>query len=408
LAIGEAVVFGICVYKFKMKVSVASFIFVPVLFLLVWAGTIFPIDLTSLFGLSLDQARITWIVIILAYCFFASTLPVWLLLQPRDYLNSYLLYVMLILGVLGILFTVPTIQIDAFTGFAVANPKSGVLQHLFPLLFVTVACGACSGFHALVSSGTTSKQIDKESHIRPIGYGGMLVEGIVALIALIAVASLTQEEYMMQLKNSEPVQLFASNLAQFCVVLGFKKEIATSFMMLSVAAFLMTSVDSCTRLARFTWQELWTDSKKNEEGKTETEKGFALLMQNKYASTMIVVGIATYLLVGNPEISKNLWTLFASANQMLAALTLLTASLWLYKKLRNFWIALMPMLFMFITSGTAVAGLFKGNLDNWLKEGFQKGGVAAIASGILLILAVILLILGATNLRKLARERAKK
>lgn len=410
LGIFEAAMFGVCVYKFNWKVSVASFVFVPLLFLLVWIGCLIPCDLTTLLGVSKSVAQNIWVVVLLVYCFVASTLPVWLLLQPRDYLNAYLLYAMLGLGLLGVVFTMPTINIDAFSGFSVMHPVKGV-QMLFPLLFVTVACGACSGFHALVASGTTSKQLDKESDIRPVGYGCMLLEGIVALMALVAVASLTQKDLMHQLATTEPVKIFASNLAGFCGVLGIGKEGATSFMMLSVAAFLMTSIDACTRLARFTWQELWTSSPTVEgEEKVVEEKpnAFVALMQNKYFATAAVVAVGIFLLVGNPQMSKDLWTMFASANQMLAALTLLTASLWLFKMSRNYWIALLPMMFMMVTSGAAVLGLFKGNLDKWLAKGFASGGVTTIASALLFILAVVLLILGAVNLRRLVKERAAR
>jgi carbon starvation protein len=281
---------------------------------------------------------------------------------------------------------------------------------MFPLLFVTVACGACSGFHALVSSGTTSKQLDSENDIRPVGYGCMLLEGVVALMALVAVASLSQKDLMTQLSTTEPVKIFASNLAGFCQTLGIGKEGATSFIMLSVAAFLMTSIDACARLARFTWQELWVGSSAaatpGEAG--EKRSPVALFMGNKYVATFAVVSVSIYLLAGNPQMSKDLWTMFASANQMLAALTLLTASLWLFKMSRNFWIALLPMLFMTVTSGAAVLGLFKGNLDKWLKNGFASGGVTTIASALLFILAVVLLILGAVNLRRLVKERAAR
>ncbi|MGN0853077.1 MAG: carbon starvation protein A [Kiritimatiellia bacterium] len=410
LGIFEAAFFGLCVYRLKWKVSVASLVFVPLLFAIVWAGCLIPCDLTRLFGLTALAARNVWIVVLLVYCFVASTLPVWLLLQPRDYLNAYLLYAMLALGLAGIVFAMPAVNINAFSGFVVANAAKGP-QTLFPLLFVTVACGACSGFHALVASGTTSKQLDSEAHIRPVGYGCMLLEGVVALMALVAVAWMPNGQLMEKLgaANVNPVQLFAGGLAGFCGRLGIPQAGAETFMMLAVAAFLMTSVDACTRLARFCWQELWSTA--DAAGRTATAPrgtapGFAGAMRNMYVATAVVVALGLVLLVGNPKMAKNLWTMFASANQMLASLTLLTAALWLFKSRRNFWIAFLPMVFMLVTSGTAVCQLFLGNLGKWSRGGFAEGGVTAIGAAVLLLLAVVLVGLGLARLRALVKERA--
>lgn len=412
LAIAEAVVFGVCVYKCGLSVKWLSLIFVPILFLFVWVGVLFPCDLTAMFGLTAQGARIAWIVVVLAYCFFASTLPVWMLLQPRDYLNSYLLYVMLGVGLVAVVFVHPTIQVDAFTGFSVPTVGGGV-KYLFPLLFVTVACGACSGFHALVASGTTSKQIDNEKHIRPIGYGGMLLEGVVALLALIAVTCCTQGELKESLGTMPPVKMFARGLAGFCGSLGLPVKTAESFMLLSVAAFLMTSVDSCTRLARFVWQEMWTIQSSGVRGclpehSINNEPLITRLNRNIYFATGVVVAIGVYFLIFNPSMSKNLWTMFASANQMLASLTLLTASLWLFKKRLRWWIAFLPMCFMLITSGTAVFMLFLDNVEKWMREGFAAGGITAIGSAVLFCLALTLLVLGVLRLRKILKNMVLK
>ena len=405
LAILEAAVFGICVYRLGWNVFKASFLFVPILFLLVWAGVAFPCDLTALFGVSAAAARNIWIAVLFVYCFAASTLPVWLLLQPRDYLNSYLLYAMLALGLAGIFTACPHINIDAFT-VSVTTAAKGT-QHLFPLLFVTVACGACSGFHALVASGTTSKQISSEAHIRPIGYGGMLLEGVVALMALLSVAYLSREGLAEGLAGKSPVILFASGLASFCASLGLPAKAAENFMLLSVAAFLMTSVDSCTRLARFIWQEMWSTAASAAPA-APRQSPVARINRNMYVATAVVVAIAAYLLVFNPSMASNLWTMFASANQMLAALTLLTATLWLFKNRLNFWIAALPMCFMIVTSGTAVFQLFLQNLDKWMAKGFAAGGVTAVGSAVLFVLAIVLVVLGALKMRRLLRDRIAK
>ncbi len=408
LGIFEAALFGICVYKFKWNVFAASFVFVPLLFFLVWIGVIFPCDLTTLLGVTAATSKTIWVAVLFVYCFVASTLPVWLLLQPRDYLNSYLLYAMLAIGLAAVFIVCPTINIDAFSGFTVKAAKGGATMYLFPLLFVTVACGACSGFHALVASGTTSKQLDSERHIRPVGYGCMLLEGVVALLALIAVAWHSQADLVAGLSEGKPVVLFAQGLASFCGKLGLPEKTSESFMLLAVAAFLMTSVDACTRLARFVWQELWSTASAAapaSETAAKPQSPIVRLNRNMYFATGVVVAIGVYLLVLNPSMANNLWTMFASANQMLAALTLLTASLWLFKNKLKFWIAALPMCFMIVTSGTAVFQLFLQNLDKWMKHGFAAGGVTAIGSLVLFCLAIVLLALGAMKLRTLVKIR---
>jgi len=408
LGIFEAALFGICVYKFKWNVFAASFVFVPLLFFLVWIGVVFPCDLTALFGVTAATSKTIWVVVLFVYCFVASTLPVWLLLQPRDYLNSYLLYAMLAIGLTAVFIVCPTINIDAFSGFTVKAAKGGATMYLFPLLFVTVACGACSGFHALVASGTTSKQLDSERHIRPVGYGCMLLEGVVALLALIAVAWHSQADLVAGLSGGKPVVLFAQGLASFCGKLGLPEKTSESFMLLAVAAFLMTSVDACTRLARFVWQELWSTASAAapaSEAAAKPQSPIVRLNRNMYFATAVVIAIGVYLLVLNPSMANNLWTMFASANQMLAALTLLTATLWLFKNKLNFWIAALPMCFMIVTSGTAVFQLFLQNLDKWMKDGFAAGGVTAIGSLVLFCLAIVLLALGALKLRTIVKMR---
>ena len=409
LGIFEAALFGICVYKFRWNVFAASFVFVPLLFFLVYIGVVFPCDLTTLFGVTAATSKTIWVVVLFVYCFVASTLPVWLLLQPRDYLNSYLLYAMLAIGLTAVFIVCPTINIDAFSGFTVKAAKGGATMYLFPLLFVTVACGACSGFHALVASGTTSKQLDNERHIRPVGYGCMLLEGVVALLALIAVAWHSQADLVAGLSEGKPVVLFAQGLASFCGKLGLPEKTSESFMLLAVAAFLMTSVDACTRLARFVWQELWSTASAaaapESAADVKAQSPIVRLNRNMYFATAVVIAIGVYLLVLNPSMANNLWTMFASANQMLAALTLLTASLWLFKNKLKFWIAALPMCFMIVTSGTAVFQLFLQNLDKWMKHGFAAGGVTAIGSLVLFCLAIVLLALGSMKLRTLVKMR---
>ena len=344
LFIAEAVAFGLCVYRFRMSVLVASLVFVPLMFASVWIGNAYPLDLVRLFGLSPDAARTVWTVVLIAYCFLASTCPVQFLLQPRDYLNSYLLYAMMLMGFLGVFVAHPVLHIDAFAGFSVVG-RSGMTDLLFPFLFVTVACGACSGFHALVASGTSSKQIANERSIRPVAYGGMLLEGVLAIIAVIGVAGtyMSQKEYVSAIQSMEPVQMFAATIAGFCCKVGIPQRAAEGFMLLSVAAFLMTSVDSSTRLARFTWQELMP-----------SKDGF---FHNLYVGTAAVCAVVVALLLGSPDTARQLWTLFASTNQMLASLTLLTATLWFYRNKKPCWMTAVPMTLMFVVSSWALASI---------------------------------------------------
>ena len=379
LFIAEAVLFGFCVYRWKMSVLVASLIFVPVMFAFVWIGNVIPLDLVKMFGLTKETTSLVWTLILIAYCFFASTCPVQYLLQPRDYLNAYLLYAMMLLGFLGVFVAHPTLHIDAFAGFSVVG-RAGTSDFLFPFLFVTVACGACSGFHALVASGTSSKQISNERSIRPIAYGGMLLEGVLAIIALIGVAGtyLSQQEYVTAIQGMEPVQMFASTIAGFCVKIGIPQRMAESFMLLSVAAFLMTSVDAGTRLARFSWQELVPKK---------------TVAHNMYVGTFIVCALAAGLLLGNPKAAKQLWTLFASANQLLASLTLLTATIWLVRNRRPGWITAIPMVFMFGVSSWALSAI----LVSAVKSGEM---IRLFSSAFLLLLAAALIVIACLKGRK--------
>lgn len=357
LFIVEAIVFGLCVYRFKMPVGLASLVFVPVMFALVWVGSLVPIDLVALFGISKEAAQLVWCAVLLVYCYFASTCPVWILLQPRDYLNAYLLYVMMALGIMGVLVAQPVLHVDAFAGFS-AEGLGGVAP-LFPILFVTVACGACSGFHSLVASGTTSKQTANEKHIRPVAYGGMLLEGLLAIIGVIGVAGFyaSQGAYLEAIAGPErisPVAMFANSTASFCVKLGLPIGLAKSFMLLSLSAFLMTSVDAGTRLARFSWQELMPKKAK--------------FLQNVHSGTLLVCALAAMFLFGNAAVRASLWTLFASANQLLATLTLLTMTIWLMKNKKPYLMTGIPACFMFVVSTWALTLKFSGGVasGDWL------------------------------------------
>lgn len=404
LFIAVAVVFGQVVYRRGVGIAKASWVFVPMTFACVYVGTLLPLNLMQLLGCSETAASQIWIVVLLLYCFAASVLPVWLLLQPRDYLNSYLLYAMMALGLVGILVAMPTLRLDAFTGWHAVNPLSDMRDPLLPLLFVTVACGACSGFHALVASGTTAKQVDRESHMRPIAYGGMLIEGVLALIALIAVGVMSQSEYSSAMKAQGAVALFADGVASFTDKLGLPHNVGVVFISLALAAFLMTTLDTATRLARFTWQELFLprETPGSEQPAQAATTPARLFCANRYVATAVAVGVSGWLLLGGG--AKSLWPIFASSNQLLAALTLLGCLLWMIRHKRPVAVVLLPMLFMIFTSGSAIVTIFFRNAKVWGAQGFQAGGVMTLTAGVLFLMALTLIALGGVSLRNAANK----
>ncbi|MFN3760120.1 MAG: carbon starvation protein A [Algoriphagus aquaeductus] len=325
-----------------------------------------------------------WILGLLAYAFLASVTPVSLLLQPRDYLNSYLLYGMMIAAVAGVLVANPQIEMDTRV---VASSES--LGYVFPVLFVTIACGAISGFHSLVASGTTSKQLDKESDAKIVGFGGMLIESFLAIISVGAVIVLSRTEYVERLGAEGPVALFSTGLGGMIATLGISETFAVGFVALTVSAFALTTLDTCTRLARFTLQEYFEDM---------PQPAAQVLAKNRYLSTFVVV-ILSILLLASGEFST-LWPIFGSANQLLAALALLTIAVWLIKKNIPATFVTIPMFFMF-TVTLASLGLFA-----W-KNYQEKGYVLAVIAALLFVLAISLIFLAFKSLKKEVKEPAK-
>lgn len=325
-----------------------------------------------------------WIYILLGYAFVASVTPVAMLLQPRDYLNSFLLYGLIIAAVVGVFIANPEIKMDNDIHLTADN-----LGYLFPVLFVTIACGAISGFHSLVASGTTSKQLDKESDAKIVGYGGMLIESFLAIISVAAVIVLSRGEYLGRLGEEGPVPLFASGLGGMISSMGISESFAIGFVALTVSAFALTTLDTCTRLARFTLQEYFEDVK-NPIG--------AKLSQNRYLSTMVVVLLSILLLASGSF--TTLWPIFGSANQLLAALALLTIAVWLMRKKINATFVMIPMFFMFTVTLTSL-GLFA-----W-KNYQDKVYVLSLIAGLLFILSIALIVLAGKSLRKEIEEPVK-
>lgn len=327
-----------------------------------------------------------WIYVLLAYAFIASVAPVSMLLQPRDYLNSFLLYGLILAAVVGVFVANPTIVMDTEVHFS-----SESLGYIFPVLFVTIACGAISGFHSLVASGTTSKQIDREEDVKVVGYGGMLIESFLAIISVGAVIVLTRSDYIDRLAAQGPVPLFADGLGAIISSMGINEAFAVGFVALTVSAFALTTLDTCTRLARFTLQEYFED--------VEHPVG-RKIFQNRYLSTMVVVVLSVLLLQSGGF--STLWPIFGSANQLLAALALLTISVWLIRKKVNPTFVTIPMFFMFTVTLSSL-GLFAWN--NFKQEAYTLSVIAAV----LFVLSFALIFLARKSLTKelTPREMAK-
>jgi carbon starvation protein len=325
-----------------------------------------------------------WILALLAYAFLASVTPVTLLLQPRDYLNSFLLYGMMIAAVAGVIVANPQIEMSNEIQTSTEN-----LGYIFPVLFVTIACGAISGFHSLVASGTTSKQLDKESDAKIVGFGGMLIESFLAIISVGAVVVLSRTVYLERLTLDGPVALFSTGLGGMIATLGVSETFAVGFVALTVSAFALTTLDTCTRLARFTLQEYFEDI---------PHPTAQAISKNRYLATFAVV-ILAILLLASGEFST-LWPIFGSANQLLAALALLTIAVWLIKKNINATFVTIPMFFMF-TVTLASLGLFA-----W-KNFQEKGYVLALIAALLFVLAISLIFLAIKSLKEETKEPAK-
>ena len=343
-----------------------------------------------------------WMIIVGLYIAVASVTPVWILLQPRDYLSSFLLYGMIILAIVGIIGAHPTVDMPAFTGFYDNLKPSGTsLGYLFPALFVTIACGAVSGFHSLVGSGTTAKQLDQEKDAKPIAYGGMLIECALALISVCAVGYIWA-----QYKSGEtttPTVVFATGLASmFSKVFGDGcYNVVYSMLILAVSAFCLTSVDTATRLARYMFQELFTPVGQDSKSLT----GWRKVITNPYVATAITVVAGVALgLTGYAKI----WALFGAANQLLAALGLLAVCCWLGKIGRNNKMFYFPMFFMLVVTLTSLAFTIKSQITGIIAggEGVAWFYIRGIIGVLLVILAIDLVVEGVKALSAQKKQRA--
>ena len=388
-----AIVFGFCVYRRNMPMGIASVVGVLAIVGIMVVGMNFhPIYLSTK----------TWMWIVGLYIAIASVTPVWILLQPRDYLSSFLLYAMLAVAVFAVIVGHPTFDASfpAFGGFAVDNGNG--TQYLFPVLFTTVACGAISGFHSLVSSGTTSKQLDKEKDAKPIAYGGMLLECVLAVLTLCAIG------YAYKWNAANPdnalvgaTAIFGGGIAHMVDdVIPGSYAILNSLLVLTYSAFCLTSLDTATRLARFMFQEFWL-----EPGQTtkDVKEGWKKVMVNPYFATILTVVLG--ILLGMTGYAK-IWGLFGAANQLLAGIGLLAVATWLGNAGKNNKMFLIPMAFMIVVTICSLALTVKNQIGIISAGGADWCPYAHTILGILLIvLAVVLVIEGVQTLKN---QKAKK
>ncbi len=372
-----ALVMGIILRVFKPPLAISTFIFMPLVLVCIWLGPKFPLNMPPLFGMDL---RTTWDVLLLGYCFIAAIIPVWLLLQPRGYLGGFFLTLTAGASLIGIIvghFTQKlVINYPAFTGWV--NP--GGLP-LFPLLFTTVACGACSGFHALVSSGTTSKQVAKETDAKVIGYGGMLLESFVAITALGTLLLLTKTQAQ---GLGSPDQIYANGVATFLNSLGIDREFALTFALLAFATFVYDTLDVATRLGRYIFQELT-----NIRGKIS-------LFVSAFATLLLPALFVTSKMTdaqGNVIPAWSLfWTVFGSSNQLLAAMVLLGLSVWLFRRKRNYAVTLLPAIFMTFVALTSLAMVLRPWIARHISEHRLLPEPLVVTCSILFLLSFLLII----------------
>ena len=367
------VIMGLLMRKTNLSEGKAVLIFLPLVGVAIWAGQYLPLTLP--FGdIALQQK--TWGILILVYCLIASMVPMWLLLQPRGALGGYFLYIVIIVAALGLIFGQYTVQYPAFVNL---NPDGSLGDHfwtpMFPVLFITVACGACSGFHALVSSGTTSKQLRCETDARPVAYGGMLLEGMMAAISIACVMIIAVDSETIR---KAPNFIYATGIGNFMSLIGIPAVFGISFGLMAFTTFVYDTLDVCTRLGRYIIEELtgW--------------KGF----RGKFMATLLTAGIPIFFIFQSSTDASGdvipawrlFWNTFGASNQLLAALALIGISIWLKNTGKYKWswlISFIPALFMFLMSNWALVSAIH---TGWI---LRKGHVSIpIISLILLILSV--------------------
>lgn len=381
LFIVVAIIFGLIQKKVgKMKEWVRAIVAIGLLVVMFFIGMQLPIYAT----------KTTWIYIVMAYLFLASVMPMWLLMEPRDYMTTFMLLGMIIGAVVGVIAEHPTMKLNAFNGFNVDG------SYLFPTLFVTIACGAVSGFHSLVSSGTSSKTISNEKDMPMVGYGAMVVESLLGVVALVVVGAVAVNGTK---PEGTPFSIFSTGVAGFFEKFGIPVEVATVFMTMCVSALALTSLDSVARIGRMSFQELFYGDT------TDTSKMpvWQKVLTNKYFATIITLFFGYLLTLGG---YNNIWPLFGSANQLLAALVLIALAVFLRTTGRTGWTLYIPMFAMLAVTFTA---LIQKTIA--LVQNIASGQATFLVDGLQFIIAILLMVLGVlvafSCLKKLFGKKAE-
>ena len=364
LFIVVAIIFGLIQKKVgKMKEWVRAVVAIALLVVMFIIGMKLPMYAT----------KSTWIYIVMAYLFLASVMPMWLLMEPRDYMTTFMLLGMIIGAVVGVIAEHPTMKLNAFSGFNVDG------SYLFPTLFVTIACGAVSGFHSLVSSGTSSKTISNEKDMPMVGYGAMVVESLLGVIALVVVGAVAVNGTK---PEGTPFSIFSTGVAGFFEKFGIPVQVATVFMTMCVSALALTSLDSVARIGRMSFQELFYGDT------TDTSKmpGWQKVLTNKYFATIITLFFGYLLTLGG---YNNIWPLFGSANQLLAALVLIALAVFLKTTGRTGRTLYIPMFVMLAVTFTALIQKTIALVSN-----IAGGQATFLVDGLQFIVAILLMVLG--------------
>jgi carbon starvation protein len=340
------IIMGLLMRYARLSLTWATVIFLPLVGFAIWVGQYIPFDLAGLLGVGDPVAQKIWVVLLLIYCFVASLVPMWLLLQPRGHLGGLFLVFAMVGGMLGILLCGKSVQYPAFTGWTWQG-GGGAATPLMPLLFITVACGACSGFHSIVATGTTSKQLRRETDARPVAYGAMLMEGMVAVVSLGCVMMLAAPAA--RALAGKPNLIYAQGLGMFLHSIHVPLAFGISFGLLAFTTFVYDTLDVCTRLGRYIVAELtgWRTRAGNVFGTAITAfTPLFFVMQN------------TRDAAGQPIPAwKAFWPLFGASNQLLAALGLLGVTVWLVRTRRARWpwfVTGLPTVWMYVMSGWAL------------------------------------------------------
>ena len=368
LFIVVAIVFGIIQKSVgKMNEIVKALVAIGLLVVMFAVGMHFPIYAT----------KSAWIYIVMAYMFLASVMPMWLLMQPRDYMTTFMLLGMIVGAVAGVIVAHPAMKLNAFNGFSITGATG--TSTLFPTLFVTIACGAVSGFHSLVSSGTSSKTISNEKDMPMVGYGAMVVESLLGIVALVVVGAVAVNGTK---PDGTPFAIFSSGVAGFLETLGLPVQVATVFMTMCVSALALTSLDSVARIGRMSFQELFLGDT-TDPGKMPA---WQRVLTNKYFATVVTLFFGFLLTLGG---YNNVWPLFGSANQLLAALVLIALAVFLKTTGRTGWTLYVPMFVMLAVTFTALVQKTIALIGN-----IVGGQATLLVDGLQFVVAILLMILG--------------